>query len=86
MLRHVSISIAALCLLAVSAVAEPQWVNQQGARLVIGQTSFTRENPASSREVMGAAGGVAVGGDRLFIADGNRVGAKVGCGAPQPAG
>ena len=37
--------------------AEPQWVMQQGARLVIGQNSFTRANPVSSREVIGSAGG-----------------------------
>jgi uncharacterized protein (TIGR03437 family) len=60
------------------AAAEPAWVNQQGARLVIGQPSFTRQNPVPSRELIGAAGGVAVAGDRLFIADGNKVGALAG--------
>ncbi|RMF84679.1 MAG: hypothetical protein D6744_02640, partial [Planctomycetota bacterium] len=55
--------------------AENVWVTQQAARLVVGQTTFTRANPISSREAIGAAGGVAVAGDRLFIADGNRIGA-----------
>ncbi len=55
--------------------AEPQWVTHQGARLVIGQDSFTRQNPNPSREVIGSAAGVAAAGDRLFIAEGNRVGA-----------
>lgn len=53
----------------------PVWVTNQGARLVIGQDSFTRQNPISSREVLGAAQGVAFAGNRLFVADGNRLGA-----------
>ena len=53
----------------------PVWVSNQGARLVIGQRSFTRQNPKSSREVLGAAQGVAFAGNRLFVADGNRLGA-----------
>ncbi len=53
----------------------PTWVSNQGARLVIGQDSFTRQNPVSSREVLGAAQGVAFAGNRLFVADGNRIGA-----------
>ena len=53
----------------------PVWVTNQGARLVIGQDSFTRQNPKPSREVLGAAQGVAFAGDRLFVADGNRLGA-----------
>jgi len=54
---------------------EPQWVTNQAARLVVGQTTFTRSNPQSSREAIGSAGGVAVGGNRLYIADGNRIAA-----------
>lgn len=54
----------------------PQWVNNHGARLIIGQTSFTRQDPISSREVLGAAQGVAYVGNRLFVADGNRLGAR----------
>lgn len=54
---------------------EPVWVTNQGARLVIGQESFTRQNPVSSREVLGAAQSVAYAGNRLFVADGNRLGA-----------
>ena len=55
--------------------ADPEWVTQQSARLVVGQPSFTRQSPISSRSIIGSAGGVAVAGDRLFIAEGNRVGA-----------
>ncbi len=53
----------------------PVWVTNQGARLVIGQESFTRQDPRSSRNVLGAAQGVAYAGNRLFVADGNRLGA-----------
>ena len=53
----------------------PVWVSNQGARLVIGQNSFTRQDPKSSREVLGAAQGVAYAGNRLFVSDGNRLGA-----------
>ena len=56
--------------------AGPQWVNNHGARLVIGQSSFTRQDPISSREALGAAQGVAFAGNRLFVADGNRLGAR----------
>ena len=59
----------------ISATEGPVWVSNQGARLVIGQDSFTRQNPVSSREVLGAAQGVAFAGNRLFVADGNRIGA-----------
>ena len=54
---------------------EKVWVNHQAARLVIGQSSFTRQNPTPSRTSLGAVGGVAVGANRLFVADGNRIGA-----------
>lgn len=53
----------------------PTWVSNHGARLIIGQESFTRQNPVPSREVLGAAQGVAYAGNRLFVADGNRIGA-----------
>ena len=65
---------AALC--AATAVAAPAWITNQGARLVIGQASFTRQNPVPSREVLGAAQGIALAGNRLFVADGNRLGAR----------
>ena len=56
--------------------AEPGWVTNQAARLVIGQPFFTRQAPLSSRETIGGVGGVAWGGDILVIADGNRVGSR----------
>lgn len=58
-----------------TASAQPTFVNGQAARLVIGQPTFTRQRPVSSRETIGSAAGIAVVGNRLFIADGNEVGA-----------
>ena len=69
------IFVCAAAAASVPLAAEPQWVTHQGARLVIGQDNFTRQNPKPSREVIGSAAGVATAGDRLFIAEGNRVGA-----------
>ena len=62
--------------LAAPLAAQRDWVDHQAARLVIGQPSFTRQNPVSSRDSIGSAGGVAVAGNRLFIAEGNRIGAS----------
>ncbi|MBI3664962.1 MAG: hypothetical protein HY236_01855 [Acidobacteria bacterium] len=47
----------------------------QAARLVIGQPNFTAETPVSDQDILGAAGGVAVAGNRLFVLDANRFGA-----------
>ncbi len=55
--------------------ADSQWVTGQGARAAIGQSSFTRQSPISAQDVLGGAGGIAVAGNRLFVTDGNRVGA-----------
>jgi len=55
-------------------MAQATFVNGQAARLVIGQPSFTRQAPVSSRETIGGAGGIAIVGNRLFIADGNEMG------------
>ncbi len=68
----------AFLLLAASIAAahgEAEFETGQAARLVIGQPFFTAERPTSSREALGGAGGVAVGGGRLFIVDSNRMGA-----------
>ena len=58
----------------VPAAADPVWVNGQAARLVIGQPHFTRQAPVSSQETIGGAAGIGLAGDRLFIADGNKIG------------
>jgi len=51
------------------------FITGQAARLVIGQTTFTSQDPNSSDTILGAASGLAYGADTLFVADSNRVGA-----------
>src|SRR6185369_14233667 len=50
------------------------FVTGQGARLVIGQTTFTQQQPGTSDTLLGAAGGVAYANGILFVADANRTG------------
>ncbi len=70
------VSLGFLLLGVVSAVhAAPVWSNGQAARLIVGQPSPTRQDPVPSQTVLGAVGGIAIAADRLFVADGNRVGA-----------
>ena len=71
----VSLAVLSLGVFSGTLPAAPGWSNGQGARLIIGQPSPTRQDPVPSQTVLGAAGGVAIVADRLFVADGNRVGA-----------
>ncbi len=58
-----------------------QFVTNQAARLVIGQTTFTSQQYSGDPEVstplntqLGSVGGVAYAADNLFVADSNRLG------------
>ena len=66
------ISVFILCAAAMSAA---DFTNAQAARLVIGQTTFTSEDPNSSDTIVGGISGLAYAADTLFVADSNRVGA-----------
>lgn len=50
------------------------FVTGQAARLVIGQTTFTRQEPGASDTLLGGVGGLAFSNGKLFIADSNRIG------------
>jgi len=50
------------------------FVTGQGARLVIGQTTFTAQQPGTTDTLLGAVGGVAYANGILFVADANRTG------------
>src|SRR5437870_1897394 len=63
-----------LCVAALPAQTA-DFITGQAARLVIGQTTFTSQDPNSSDTILGAASGLAYGADTLFVADSNRVGA-----------
>jgi uncharacterized protein (TIGR03437 family) len=60
-------------LLWAATAAAADFTTGQAARLVIGQTTFTNEDPNSSDTVLGAASGIAYAADTLFVADSNRV-------------
>ena len=64
--------ISVFLLLAAGAAAQ-NFVTGQAARLVIGQTTFTNQDPNSSDTVLGAASGIAYAADTLFVADSNRL-------------
>ena len=48
----------------------------QAARLVIGQSTFTAQEEGASDRLLGAASGIAVANDTLFVVDSNRVGSS----------
>ena len=64
--------ISVFLLLAAGAAAQ-NFVTGQAARLVIGQTTFTSQDPNSSDTVLGAISGIAYAADTLFVADSNRL-------------
>jgi len=50
------------------------FVTGQAARLVIGQSTFTQQQPGTADTLLGAVGGVAYANGILFVADANRTG------------
>jgi uncharacterized protein (TIGR03437 family) len=50
------------------------FVTGQGARMVIGQTTFTQQQPGASDTLLGGVGGIAYANGILFVADSNRIG------------
>jgi len=63
-------------LLAAWAALAADFRTGQAARLVIGQTTFTRQEPGASQVLVGGVSGLAYVNDMLFVADANRVGAE----------
>src|SRR5215469_12452092 len=61
--------------LAAAAVSADDFTTGQAARLVIGQETFTSQDPSSSDTILGAVSGIAYAADTLFVADDNRVSA-----------
>lgn len=66
----------AILLLAAVGAPAADFATGQAARLVIGQPTFTKQDPNSSDVILGAAGGLAYADDTLFVCDANRVGAS----------
>ena len=65
----------AVFLLATASYAEMRFVTGQGARLIIGQPTFTAQEPGVSERLLGAVSGLAYANDMLIVADSNRVSA-----------
>src|SRR5215471_14237194 len=64
-----------LLLIAAAAASTADFTTGQAARIVIGQKTFTAEDPVSSDTTVGGVSGLAVAGGYLFVADANRAGA-----------
>lgn len=64
-----------LALLAVSTgfACAAEFVTGQAARLTIGQDTFTAQLPGTSEYRVGAASGIAIVNDTLFVADSSRI-------------
>ncbi|HWQ53337.1 MAG TPA: hypothetical protein VN442_06615 [Bryobacteraceae bacterium] len=66
--------ISVLLLSAAAVVAaDVNFATGQAARLIIGQTQATRQEPGASESLLGGISGVAFANDTLFVADSNRV-------------
>src|SRR5690242_10420667 len=63
-------------LLAAAVSNAADFTTGQAARLVIGQSTFTSQDPNSSDVILGGVSGLAYAADTLFVADSNRVGAS----------
>ena len=68
--------LAIFFLLAGALAAQVGFLTGQGARLVIGQKTFTAQEPGTSDVLLGAVGGVAYANDMLLVADSNRLSAE----------
>lgn len=64
-----------LSLFASALCAQVDFVTGMGARLVIGQQTFTAQDEGASSTLLGGVSGLAYRGDMLFVTDANRVGA-----------
>jgi uncharacterized protein (TIGR03437 family) len=63
-------------LFASALLAQKPFQNGQAARAVVGQITFTAGNNNPSQQILGGASGVAWAGNRLYVADSNRVAAS----------
>src|SRR6266581_3622701 len=63
-------------LLVAAAAPAAEFSTGQAARLVIGQRTFTEQEPGARQDLLGGVSGLAYAGDMLFVVDSNRVGAS----------
>jgi uncharacterized protein (TIGR03437 family) len=62
-------------ILSAATIFAADFITGQAARLVVGQQTFTAQDPASSDTTVGGVSGLAYAAGYLFVADSNRVGA-----------
>ncbi len=65
----------AVFFLAAATACAADFASGQAARLVIGQPTFTRQDPTPSDVILGGVSGLAYANDTLFVCDSNRIGA-----------
>jgi uncharacterized protein (TIGR03437 family) len=65
-----------LCLLTASLSWTAGFTDGQAARLVIGQRTFTAQQPGASETLLGAVSGLAYANNMLVVVDSNRLGAS----------
>ena len=64
-----------LWLASVAIAPSAEFYSGQAARLLIGQKTFTEQDPTSTQGILGGVGGLAIANNMLFVADANPVGA-----------
>ncbi len=64
-----------LFLFAATTFAQKSFQDGQAARAVIGQFTFTKGDQNPTGQILGGPGGIAWAGNRLYVADSNRLGA-----------
>jgi hypothetical protein len=69
-------TISFLFLFASALLAQKPFQNGQAARAVVGQITFTAGNNNPSQQILGGASGLAWAGNRLYVADSNRLAAS----------
>ncbi|MBS1835506.1 MAG: hypothetical protein JST65_22500 [Acidobacteria bacterium] len=63
------------CLTQAVVVPAQDFLQGQAARVVLGQPTFTSQDPGASDRLLGGAGGVAFANGMLFVADANKIAA-----------
>src|SRR5258706_13875812 len=63
-------------LLVAAAAPAAEFSTGQAARLVIGQRTFTEQEPGARQDLLGGVSGLPYAADMLFVVDSNRVGAS----------
>jgi hypothetical protein len=68
-------AVFALSLVSTLSLPAQDFLTGQAARVVVGQPTFTSQDPGASNRLLGGSGGVAFANGMLFVADANRVSA-----------